>query len=617
MRKPMRPGLGLAVVMLLALAACGDSGGEEPADPSAPTPTEAEAEEPTAPDTEPESAQTDDGDEPEGVPELGEGEAQDAAADEEVLILRYWQSASVPLPHLSNADKDEDAAALTLEPLASYDPEGNLVPKLAAEIPTPENGGVSPDLMTITWRLKDGLRWSDGRAMTADDVAFTWRYCTEGETTCADLGIASVEAADERTVVVTFNGPTTNPYTAFVGSGMPIISEAQFAECVGAAIRACEEQNTSPLGTGPYRFVEFTANEGAEYERNPFYHGIEPYFDRVVLVGGGDAVSAARSVLETGEADYAWNLQVEPDILREMLANERGWVVSAFASLVERIFVNQTNPDPALGDDRSEYMAGSNPHPFFVFTPIPQAMSMAIDRVALADLYGFAGEPTCNLVVAPSRYVSTANDACLSQDIEGANQLLDASGVLDGDGDGIREYQGVPLRITYQTSTNAIRQQTQELIQDWWRQIGIETELLDLDAGEFFGGDPDVVEQGTYKRFFSDVLMFTEASGIDPQQFLSSGLCSSIPVRDNHWSTENVPRACNSEYDELYAQLTQTPIGPERDRLVKQLNDITVQNYHQIPLVNRGLVSAFSNTLQHVWANAWDTSMWNIADWHR
>ena len=86
---------------------------------------------------------------------------------------------------------------------------------------------------------------------------------------------------------------------------------------------------------------------------------------------------------------------------------------------------------PALGDDRSEYLDGQNPHPFLTFTPIPQAMSMSIDRGLISEqLYGFAGEPTCNVIAGPPNYVSTANDRCLTQDIEGADRLLDDNGVL-------------------------------------------------------------------------------------------------------------------------------------------------------------------------------------------
>ena len=545
------------------------------------------------------------------------------SGDGEVLTIRYWQAPTLPMPYLSRGDKDADAAAITLEPLANYDPDGNLAPKLAAEIPSVENGGVSQDLRSITWRLRDGLMWSDGSDMTADDVAFTWRYCADAQTGCASIdsfaGVASVTAEDNHTITIAFDAPTPYPYGVFVGATMPIISRAQFADCVGAAARtaACNEVNAAPLGTGPYRIVEFTAGEGAAYERNPFYRGDAPHFDRVVLRGGGDAADAARATMVTGEADFAWNLQIEPEALREMEANGLGTAHTAFASQVERIVVNQTNPDLELGDDRSEYLDGTNPHPFLTFTPIPQAMSMAIDRAAIAErLYGFAGMPTCNIVAAPARYASAANDDCLTQDIAAAKALLDANGVVDTDGDLVREYNGVPLRITYQTTANAIRQETQTLIRSWWRQIGIDADLVQHDAGVFFGGDPQQ-EDSSYLRFFADVQMYTDNSGVDPQRGLRAGLCDSIETRANAWASGNNARACNAEFDALFAELERTQPGAEREALVKRLNDIIVQNYYQIPLVNRGIVSATLNTLKGVRFNAWDSQLWNIAEWHR
>ena len=538
----------------------------------------------------------------------------------EVLTILYWQASSLPSAYLSGGTKDQDASAITLEPLANFDPNGAMLSKLAVEIPSIENGGISEDLMSITWKLKEGVKWSDGSDFTAEDVVFTWQYCTDEAMGCtsseAFLGIESVEALDDLTVKITFESPSPYPFNAFVGAGTPIISSAQFADCMGAAAQTCNEQNTTPLGTGPYHIVDFKVNDVAVYERNPYYHGEPPYFDKVIFKGGGDAASAARAVLETGEADYAWNLQVEPDILRDMEDAGMGTVVSSFASYVERILVNQTNPDPDLADDRSEYMDGDNPHPFLTFPPIPHAMSMAIDRNLIAEqLYGFAGKAMCNVIPAPLHYVSTANDGCLAQDIEAANALLDENGVVDSDGDGIREYNGIPLKVTYQTSTNSVRQKTQALIRQWWSEIGIEAELINHVAGVFFGGDPNSPD--TYQKFYADLQMYTTGPSIDPQQHLSEWLCSQIPTRENAWGGGNIFRGCNPEYDALFEQLTQTPVGPEREALVKQLNDINVQNNYQIPLVYRGDVSAHIDSLKGVWINGWDSEMWNIAEWHR
>ena len=588
--------LGLIMVMAMVLSACAAPAGDSGA-------------------TTGESSPASDGD-----AAMADGDTL-AGRDPGALVILYWQAASLPGPYLSGGTKDQDAGAITLEPLANFGPDGVLVAKLAAEIPTIENGGISEDLTQITWTLKEGVQWSDGSDFSAADVAFTWEYCTNEDTGCVSSeafeGIASVEAVDDLTVLITFDGPTPYPYNAFSNAQTPIISAAQFGECVGAAAQTCNEQNTNPLGTGPYRITEFKVNDVVTYERNPFYHGDEPFFETVIFKGGGDAVGSARAVMETGEADMGWNLQVEPEILAEMEGDDAlGTIEAAFAGSVERILVNQANPDPDLGDLRAEYDDGNNPHPFLVGTVIPQAMSMAIDRNLIAEqLYGFAGTATCNVIPAPAASASTANDACLTQDIAGAIALLDDAGIVDSDDDGVREYEGLPLVVRYQTSTNSVRQKTQALIKQWWAEIGIETELLNHDAGVFFGGDPNSPD--TYQKFFTDIQMYTTGPQIDAQQHLSNWLCSQLPGKDNLWAGGNIHRGCSEEFDALFDELTATPAGEARDDMIKQMNDIIVQNYYLIPLVNRGGVSAFSNTLTGHLVNDWDSELWNIAEWAR
>ena len=124
-------------------------------------------------------------------------------------------------------------------------------------------------------------------------------------------------------------------------------------------------------------------------------------------------------------------------------------------------------------------------------------------------------------------------------------------------------------------------------------------------------------KNASYRRFFADVQMYAAGTGIDPQQDLSDLLCRHIPTRDNNWSLGNIGRSCDAEYDDLYAQLEETRIGRERETLVKRLNDLHVQSYFQIPLINRGFVSAHLNTLKGVRINGWDSELWNIAEWRR
>ncbi len=543
--------------------------------------------------------------------------AQDTS---EVTIL-YWQAPSILNPYLSGGTKDFDAATLILEPLASIAPDGTLVPDLAESIPTLENGGVSEDLTTITWKVREDVVWSDGSPLTLDDFIFTWQYCTHEEGGCSSTqffeDVVAMEDIGDNQLKITFGVPKPYPYNPFVSQSSVVLNSQQFADCMGANMAACTDQNFGPIGTGPFMVEEFRPNDVVTYVANPNYREEgKPYFDRVIFKGGGDAESAARAVLETGEADYAWNLQISPAVLTGMEAAGNGQVVVAFASSVERLMLNQTDVSPD-NPDRSVWMEdGSNAHPFLTIPEVADAMSLAIDRNIIAEqLYGAGGQAACNVVNGPPVNVSETYLGC-SQDIDAANQILDDAGIVDSDGDGVREANGMPLSLTYQTSTNAVRQSTQALIKQWWGQIGIETELRNLSASVFFGGDP--ASPDTYQKFYTDVQMFTSGTaGPDAETFMVRWICGKAPSPDNGWLGRNVPRHCDAEYDRLFTELTVTGGIEARAELVKAMNDILIENGAIIPLVFRGSVSAHSNSLGGVDMNGWDSEMWNVQDWYR
>jgi len=540
------------------------------------------------------------------------------------LNLLYWQAPSTMNPNLSGGTKELEASSVVLEPLARYDEKGNMLPWLAESIPTVGNGGVSKDLTSITWKIKKGIKWSDGSAFTADDVVFTYDYCIHPDTGCSHTnyytGISSVKALDRHTVKIEFNVAKPFPYSAFVGYNSPIIQKAQFDGCQGAKAQECTKQNFYPIGTGPFKVVDFKANDVIVFEANPNYRDPnKPAFSKLVFKGGGDATSAARAVLETGEMDYAWNLQVEPEILTKMQQAGKGTVVSAFGTAVERLMVNFANPDPALGEDRSEYIGGNNnrnAHPFLSDYNVRRALSLAIDRQILVDAgYGQAGKISCNVLPAPAIYASTANDECKTQNIAEANRLLDAAGWKRGS-DGIRQKGGVRISILYQTSTNSVRQATQAFIKEMWKQIGVETELRNISASVFFGSDPGSPD--TYQKFYSDIEMYTNTfSGTDPEAYMAGWSCSEMPQKSNKWAGNNMPRWCNPAYDALSAKMSKTAALKDRIRMAKAMNDMLMQDYAMIPLIHRGGVSAHSNTISGVRMNEWDSELWNIADWTR
>ncbi|KIC43388.1 peptide ABC transporter [Ruegeria sp. ANG-R] len=539
-------------------------------------------------------------------------------SDGNVSII-YWQAPSILNPFLSGGTKDVEAASLVIEPLARYDQDGNMVPYLAAEIPTVENGGVSEDLTSITWKIAPGITWSDGTPFTSADVVFTANYCMDPDGGCAQVtkyeGVTSVEALDDLTVKVTFDAPTPFPYGPFVGGESPIIQAAQFADCMGAKAPECTEENFNPIGTGPFVVTEFKPNDVITFKANENYRDpAKPAFATVTFKGGGDATAAGRAVMETGEFDYAWNLQLAPEVIAQMEAGGKGTPVAGFGPLVERIMLNQTNPSPDLPE--GERSTAQHPHPFLQDPAVYKALSMAIDRPLLVEIgYGQAGKVTCNWVPAPTAFNSTSM-TCDTQDIDGANALLDEAGIVDTDGDGIREKDGVPLKIVYQTSTNAVRQDFQALIKEWWSQIGVETELRNINASVFFGGDPGSPD--TFQKFYADVEMYANTfNGTDPQSYLGNGLCDKAPRPDTQWQGENISRFCNEEFDKLHAKLAETAGLEQRAEIAKQLNDIIVENGGMIPLVHRGRLSAHANTLGGVVLNVWDSELWNAADWYR
>ena len=546
--------------------------------------------------------------------------AAERGTDGELKML-YWQAPSILNPYLSGGTKDTHAASLILEPLARYDENGDMVPWLAAGIPTLDNGGVAQDLMSITWTLRADVVWSDGTPFTAEDVAFTAAYCLDPNGGCSSAaafqGVAGVTAVDDHTVRIDFDVPMPFPYAPFVGSILPILQKQQFEPCIGARAPECTDENFAPIGTGPYQVDEFRPNDVVRYVVNEHYRNPEqPAFSSVLMKGGGDAVSAARAVLVTGEFDYAWNLQVEPEILADMERSGKGEVLSAFGTFVERLEINLTNPDPALGDTRSTHQDGANPHPFLADPVVVRALSLAIDRDILVEAgYGPAGRVTCNVLPAPPVYASTANDWCLTQDIDGANRLLDEAGWERGR-DGVRAKDGVRLSILYQTSTNSVRQGTQALVKQMWREIGVETELRNISASVFFGGDQ--ASPDTYQKFYADIQMYTGTfDGTDPQAFMAGWVCEEIPGPGNQWLGSNIARYCSPAYDALAAELAETGGIEQRAEIARRMNDRLIEDGVLVPLIHRGEVAARSLTLGGMRHNAWDATLWNVNEWHR
>jgi peptide/nickel transport system substrate-binding protein len=533
----------------------------------------------------------------------------------DTLKILNWQAPTILNPHLSNGFKDLEAGRITLEPLASFDKEGKLIPFLAAEIPSLENGGLAKDGKSVTWKLKPGVKWSDGQPFTAADVVFTYQYIVNPAVASVNAGVyeavAKVEAIDDTTVKITFKVPNPAWTLPFVGSEGMILPQHLFAAFNGANSREAPT-NLKAVGTGPYRVVDFKPGDIVVYEANPFYRGVgQVGFKRIELKGGGDATSAARAVLQTGEADFADNIQVEPQVLAGLEAGGKGQVVTVFGPISERILFNQTDPnrENAKGDRATLEF----PHPFFTDKRVRQAFNFAIDRATIAQqLYGKTGQPTANFLISPAQYNSPNPKAEFN--LEKAAKLLDAAGWKDTNGNGIRDKGGKEMKVVFQTSVNPNRQKTQEIVKQSLTKLGISTELKTVDASVFFSSEPGNTD--TVGRFYADLQMFSSGNvNPDPGVYMKTYTCPEIAKRENNWAGQNYARYCNPKYDTLWTQAMQELQPEKRQQLFVQMNDLLIDDVSVMPIVYRAETVAVSQKLTGIEITPWDRHTWNIAQW--
>ena len=531
------------------------------------------------------------------------------------LRVLWWQAPTLLNPHFAVGTKDVDASRIFYEPLGAYDPDGNIVPVLAAEVPSPENGLVAADGMSVTWRLKRNVAWHDGRPFTADDVIFNWEYAADPATAATTsgqyTGIARIDKLDSHTVRIAFKAPTPFWAGPFCGPTGMIVPKHLF-EAFRAAKSRDAPANLKPVGTGPYRFVDFKPGDVVRGEINPNYHvPNRPFFDSVEMKGGGDAVSAARAVLQTGEFDYAWNLQVEDEILRRMEQDGKGRVGIALGGNIELIALNNTDPWLEVDGERSSIKAL---HPFLTDPAVRHALSLLVDRASIQEqIYGRTGIATANVINAPARFRS--KNTRWEFNIDKANRMLDAAGWARGT-DGVRAKDGKRLRIVYQTTINASRQKTQAIVKQACARAGIEMELKSVVASVYFSSDP--ANWDTANHFATDIQMYTtNMTQPDPQRFMDQFTSWEVASKANKWQGRNTTRWRNVECDGLWKRAEAEMDPVKRAALFIQMNDLVVQHVVVIPVVRRPRVAAISNRLKDAEQSSWDSDFWHLAYWHR
>ncbi|EDX84376.1 Bacterial extracellular solute-binding protein, family 5 [Synechococcus sp. PCC 7335] len=530
-----------------------------------------------------------------------------------VLRLLYSRTPTTLNPHLASGFQDFEAARIVYEPLATYAADGSMLPVLALVIPTPENGGIAADGRSITWRLKPDVRWSDGQPFTADDVVFTYNFVSDPQVAAVTekyyQAIEKVEAVDPLTVKVTFKEPNPSWALPFTGQNGMILPKHVFEKVQGSNVRQAPE-NLQPVGTGPYRFITETDGSWTYAANEQFRDGL-PAFTLVELEGGVTPLVAAREVLRDGTADFAHNLQIGIDDRLALAADSEGRVMATFGAFVERIMLNPTDPNKATSD--GEKSSVESPHPFLSDVRVRQAIDYAIDQTAIADeIYGNAGQRTNQLLPFPRTYVNP--NLPYRYDVDRANVLLDEAGWKDTNGNGIRDKDGIEMRVVFQTPINPVRQQTQSFVKDSLAVVGIEVENRRVIVDDFFSANP--AQTRSLNHFYADMQEYNAGSDTpDPSIYMSWWLCDEIASLENRWQKPNNARYCNPEYDKVWTQATKELDPEKRSQLFQQMNTILIQDAIVIPLVRRAVTNGVSDRITGVDPTPWDTSTWDIGTW--
>jgi peptide/nickel transport system substrate-binding protein len=529
------------------------------------------------------------------------------------LKMLWWQGATLLNPHFAVGTKDQEGSRIFYEPLAGWDQDGNLIPMLAAEIPSLENGGLARDGMSVTWKLKKGVQWHDGAPFTADDAVFNWEYALDPATAAVTIGSykdALVEKLDSHTIRVRFKKPTPFWADAFVGTRGMIIPKHLFGPYIGAKSREAPA-NLKPVGTGPYRFTDFKPGDMVRGVLNPNYHlPNRPHFDSFEMKGGGDAVSAARAVLQTGEFDYAWNIQVEDEVLKRLEAGGKGRSEITPGGNIEHMMVNATDPWTEVEGERASLKTR---HPLFSDPAVREAINLLVDRGSVQEhIYGRTGVATANFLQNPERFRSKSTR--WEFNVDKANQALEAAGWKRGP-DGIRGKDGKKLKIVFQTSINAPRQKTQAIVKQACQKAGIDVELKSVTASVFFSSD--VANPDTYTKFYCDMQMYTTTmTQPDPELFMNQFVSWEAASKDNKWQGRNITRWRSEEYDKTY-RAAEGELDPvKRAALYIRMNELVIAGRHIIPVVYRPRVSAVNTRLQAP-LSGWDNDLWNLKDWYK
>jgi peptide/nickel transport system substrate-binding protein len=491
------------------------------------------------------------------------------------LVIGSIQEPDSMNPWLTGLTVGLEVEAMIYESLTRVDPAGNHVPMLAAEVPSLQNGGVSEDLLTYTYTLRDDVSWHDGQPFTAADVVFTYETIADPNVNARSRTgfelIESVEAIDDHTVVFRLNEPNGAFLETWAYRG--ILPKHIFEN---------EDMNTSPynrapsVGTGPYRFVEWVSGDRIVLERNPDYYREGGYIERIEyrIIPSSDTLL---TMLEAGEIDMRFTLSAEHVVIARELDDYNVFATPAHAYFHFTI----NNTDPILGDRRMR-----------------QALTYGLNKRTITEtVLQNLVEPHGSPVARPSWVYQDHSDR-FAFDPDQAVALLEEVGWEVGS-DGIRTRDGQRLSLDLlNIAGDSERLQIVQIAQAMWRDIGVEVNIQQVDAPTFVAAMTS--QDYTFAYGFWGF-------SVDPSSYNERWLSTSA----GHWLNYD-----NPEVDRLLLDALAILDREERGALYAQFQETVVEDATNIWLYNRVHFDAVKNRVQGFVPNASNaTNMWNAHEW--
>ncbi|OOG53247.1 peptide ABC transporter substrate-binding protein [Polaromonas sp. C04] len=521
---------------------------------------------------------------------LGLGENAHAAAPPTKptgqAILGFSQEVTVLHPLMTANEVDQGVWWNLFSPLWMIDADGKFVPQLAKAVPTVENGGISPDGLTWRVELRHDVKWHDGKPMTAEDVKFSIGLMKNpafrARNRTAFEYIASVGVEGDN--VITWK--LKEPYA-------PLASVLSWTFIVPAHILSQNSDPNSPqfaaapVGTGPFRFVSRETGNYVILEANTNYFGKPPFLNRLIFKYVPD-LNAMYTQFKTGEIDFIGLQGIPANFYKEAKALRNRRVYASTRGAVENLTLNLAHP--ALADKA-----------------VRKALNIAIDRQSICDLVYYGVPKPANNYLVPTHWAANPNLPKPEYDPKKAAAMLDQAGWVRG-ADGIRAKNGVRLSFTSSTVTgNQLRAQTQQLIADDFKKIGVEMPIKNMVAA--------VLWADFWRNSEFDSLMtaptYTIASDPDVTHRFGSG---AIPKLTG--SGSNVSQYKNVAVDALLARGRQEYNHAKRKEIYAKVQELIMDDLPFLPLFyevqiegTKGGLDGYVNNVNAL-ANSWNAASW-------